>query len=252
MKTSKTVKERVSGAESVCVLTGAGISAESGVPTFRGKEGLWKKFKPEELANVDAFMQNPALVWEWYSYRKKVISEVQPNPGHFALAEMQNLIRDFTLVTQNVDNLHTRAGSRDVLELHGNITRSYCIRCRKPASEELLQKSEKAAPVCDYCGGLVRPDVVWFGEYLPAAAFEEAVDAAGRCDLFLCVGTSGIVYPAASIPMTAKEHGAFVLEINPEYTDLSSRVSETIIGKSGEILPLLVRIMKEEHNHESA
>ena len=117
MKTSKTVKERVSGAESVCVLTGAGISAESGVPTFRGKEGLWKKFKPEELANVDAFMQNPTLVWEWYSYRKKVISEVQPNPGHFALAEMQNLIRDFTLVTQNVDNLHTRAGSRDVLEL---------------------------------------------------------------------------------------------------------------------------------------
>ena len=251
MTISTPVRECVSKAESICVLTGAGISAESGVPTFRGKEGLWKKFRAEELANFDSFLRNPELVWEWYSYRKKIINEVQPNPGHIALAEMQRLIRDFTLVTQNVDNLHSRAGSRDVLELHGNITRSYCIRCRKAAFEESLSKAEKI-PVCEFCGGLVRPDVVWFGEYLPAAAFEEAMESARRCDLFLCVGTSGVVYPAASIPLTAKEHGAFVLEINPEYTDLSSRVSDTLIGKAGEILPDLVRIMKKEHNHESA
>src|SRR3989304_4416950 len=143
MTISKKLKERLCDAESVCVLTGAGISAESGVPTFRGEQGLWKKFRPEELANVDAFIRNPDLVWEWYSYRRKVVSEVQPNPGHFAIVEIQNLIRDFTLVTQNVDNLHSRAGSRGVVELHGNITRNYCIRCRRPASEELLQKSTR-------------------------------------------------------------------------------------------------------------
>lgn len=251
MNISPSVRKHVADAESVCVLTGAGISAESGVPTFRGEEGLWKKFKPEELANFDAFIRNPELVWEWYSYRKKLISDVQPNPGHYALAEMQNLIRDFTLVTQNVDNLHARAGSRGILELHGNIMRSYCSRCRRPASEELLQEAQKV-PVCGHCGGLIRPDVVWFGEYLPPGVFEEAVDAARRCDLLLCVGTSGVVYPAASIPVTAKEHGAFVLEINAEYTDLSSRVSESMIGKSGEILPLLLQIMKEHHDHESA
>ncbi len=251
MTISGTIEQRIREAESVCVLTGAGISAESGVPTFRGKDGLWKKFRAEELANFDAFLRNPELVWEWYSYRRKVINEVQPNPGHLALAEMQKLIRDFTLVTQNIDNLHTRAGSRDVLELHGNITRSYCIRCRKVATEESMKDFEKT-PTCAFCGGLVRPDVVWFGEYLPVAAFEEAIDSARRCDVFLCVGTSGVVYPAASIPLTAKEHGAFVLEINPEYTDLSSRVSETLLGKAGDILPKLVGIMKKEHDHESA
>lgn len=249
MTISAKAREKIRKAESVCVLTGAGISAESGVPTFRGVEGLWKRFKPEELASFDAFIKNPDLVWEWYTYRRTVMNEVQPNPGHFALAEMQKFIRDFTIVTQNVDNLHARAGSRDILELHGNITRSYCIRCGKYASAEWLEKAKKA-PLCEFCGGLVRPDVVWFGEYLPMAAFEEAMDAARRCDLFLCVGTSGVVYPAASIPLTAREHGGFVLEINAEYTDLSPRMSETIIGKSGEILPSIMQIMKEEHSHE--
>ncbi len=250
MKISDGLKERLRKAESICVLTGAGMSAESGVPTFRGDEGLWKKFRPEELANFDAFLRNPDLVWEWYSYRRRIMNEVQPNAGHYALAEMQRMIRDFALVTQNVDNLHARAGSTGVLELHGNITRSYCIRCKRSSGVQHLEKG--TAPVCDHCGGLIRPDVVWFGEYLPAAAFEEAVDAARRCDLFLCIGTSGVVYPAASIPITAREHGGFVLEINPEYTDLSPRVSETLLGKSGEILPLLAHVMKETHSHESA
>lgn len=251
MNFSQRLQRKLQEAQSVCVLTGAGISAESGVPTFRGEGGLWKKFRPEELANFNAFIRNPELVWEWYSYRKKVVSEVQPNFGHYALAEMQDVIPDFTLVTQNVDDLHTRAGSRQVLELHGNITRSYCVRCGLPAGKA-AQESFETVPHCEACGGLLRPDVVWFGEMLPQAVVEKAFEAAQRADLFLVVGTSGIVYPAASIPLVAGEHGAYVVEVNPETTDLSSRVSETLLGKSGEVLPVLLRIMKEYHNYESA
>ena len=229
---------------SVCVLTGAGISAESGVPTFRGDDGLWKKFKPEELANFDAFINNPELVWEWYSYRKQVMKNVKPNAGHHALVEIERRKRDFTLVTQNVDNLHRRAGSKNVLELHGNIERSYCIECRTFAEDVELGPDHKA-PRCRKCGGLVRPDVVWFGELLPVEIFQKASAAADRCDLFLSVGTSAVVYPAASLPAVAKTRGAYVVEINAEYTDISHRVHETIIGKAGEILPALVN---EMHN----
>ncbi|HWP82157.1 MAG TPA: NAD-dependent deacylase [Bacteroidota bacterium] len=232
-------------AKSVCVLTGAGVSAESGVPTFRGNEGLWSKFKPEELANFDAFIKNPKLVWEWYAYRRRVIGEVQPNPAHAALVDMESLFQDFTLVTQNVDNLHTRAGSKHVIELHGNIERSYCINCRRPSNEQITE--ENIPPRCSQCGGLIRPDVVWFGELLPQDQFMRAEAAAERCDLFLCVGTSAVVYPAASLPLTALEHGAYVVEINAEYTDLSSRVQETLLGKAGIILPQLVHHLKMAH-----
>ncbi|MEX1138406.1 MAG: NAD-dependent deacylase [Bacteroidota bacterium] len=235
--------------ESVCVLTGAGVSAESGVPTFRGDDGLWKKFRPEELANFGSFMKNPDLVWEWYLYRRRLINEVRPNAGHSALAQMQDIVQDFTLVTQNVDNLHARAGSRNVVELHGNIMRSYCLECGLFAGEG-TQKPLIGVPRCEHCGGMLRPDVVWFGELLPQGAFQKAVEAAQRCDLFLLVGTSGIVYPAASIPGIAREAGAFVVEINPEYTDLSPGMSETLLGPSGAILPDLLSIMKEYHDHQ--
>ncbi|MBM4169391.1 MAG: NAD-dependent deacylase [Ignavibacteria bacterium] len=230
-------------AASVCVLTGAGISAESGVPTFRGKEGLWSKFKPEELANFRAFINNPDLVWEWYTYRKNVMKDVKPNPAHLALAEMERIVEDFTLVTQNVDNLHQRGGSRNVYELHGNIERSYCIDCRRPEQNVMLDEQGKA-PRCKSCGGLIRPDVVWFGELLPYETFQMGAAAAARCDLFLLIGTSGIVYPAASLPLVARDHGAYVLEVNQEYTDLSSRVSETIVGKAGVIVPEMLASMK--------
>lgn len=229
--------------KSVCVLTGAGVSAESGVPTFRGEDGLWKKFKPEELANFDAFINNPELVWEWYSYRKQVMKNVQPNPGHHALVELERRKRDFTLVTQNVDNLHRRAGSKNVLELHGNIERSYCIDCRTFAEDVVLAPDRKA-PRCRKCGGLVRPDVVWFGELLPVDIFQKASAAADRCDLFLSVGTSAVVYPAASLPAVARARGAYVVEINAEYTDITHRVHETILGKAGEILPALVEVLR--------
>jgi NAD-dependent deacetylase len=239
MTFSQDLLQHLKNASSVCVLTGAGISAESGVPTFRGEEGLWKRFRPEELANFEAFRKNPALVWEWYSYRRKLIHEVRPNPGHDALARLEERVSDFTLVTQNVDNLHSRAGSRNVVELHGNIERSYCIECHKSAPDVTLD-AEGAVPRCQYCGGLIRPDVVWFGEMLPVGAFAKAEAAARRCQVFLSIGTSSVVYPAASLPFTALEHGAYVVEINCERTDLSSRANESLLGKSGEILPQLL------------
>jgi NAD-dependent deacetylase len=230
-------------ARSVCVLTGAGISAESGVPTFRGNEGLWKKFRPEELANFDAFIRNPQLVWEWYAYRRTLVKTVQPNAGHRALAELEALISDTTIVTQNVDNLHRRAGSRNVLELHGNIERSVCIACGKFQDADLGELPGNV-PKCSTCDGLVRPDVVWFGELLPQEIFEEAERAAKRAELFFCIGTSAVVYPAASLPLVARKAGAYVVEINPELTELSSRVDESLRGKSGEIVPALLQILK--------
>jgi NAD-dependent deacetylase len=230
--------------ESMCVLTGAGISAESGVETFRGSNGLWSKLKPEELANFDAFMRNPELVWEWYNYRKTLIHDVKPNPGHYALARMQELVSDFTLVTQNIDNLHIRAGSKNVLELHGNIERSYCIDCGKFAADVEVS-SENKVPHCPTCNGIIRPDIVWFGEMLPEGVFEAAAKAANRCELFLTVGTSAVVYPAASLPLIARKNGAYVVEINMERTEISHNVHETLLGKAGEILPQLVKVKEE-------
>ncbi len=229
----------------VVAFTGAGISAESGVSTFRGEGGIWKKFKAEELASFDAFIRNPELVWEWYANRKKILSTVQPNPGHYALADMEKLVPEMHIITQNIDNLHRRAGSQRVYELHGNIERNYCINCRTPFASEQL-KLEAGVPKCSACGGLIRPDVVWFGELLPIDAWERSVNACERADLFFCVGTSGIVYPAASLPGMARRSGAYVVEINPEHTALSATVDETLLGKSGEILPKIVEAMKKK------
>lgn len=226
-------------AKSVAVLTGAGISAESGVPTFRGEEGIWKKFKPEELANFDAFIRNPDLVWEWYKHRKRIIATIQPNPGHYALAEMERHHEDFSIVTQNIDNLHRRAGSRKVYELHGNIERNYCVDCGKRFTNDEIMRQENA-PRCTACNGLVRPDVVWFGELLPVDQWDLSVAVAERSEVFFSIGTSAIVYPAASLPTVAKRAGAYVVEINVEPTEISYRIDETIVGKSGEVLPQLV------------
>jgi NAD-dependent deacetylase len=240
---SERLLERLSSATSVAALTGAGISAESGVPTFRGNEGLWKKFKAEELASFDGFIRNPDLVWEWYSYRKKLIAEVEPNAGHYALADMEKLFQAFAVITQNIDNLHQRAGSTRVYELHGNIERNYCINCgRRYSSEELA--SATAAPHCVACNGLIRPDVVWFGELLPVDQWEAADRAARGAHVFLSVGTSAIVYPAAGLPLTAREAGAYIVEINMETTPLSGVADETLIGKAGEILPRLVNALR--------
>lgn len=234
-------------AQSVAVLTGAGISAESGVPTFRGDDGLWKKFRPEELANFDAFIKNTELVWEWYKYRKQLIANVKPNPGHYALVEMENLYPNFSLITQNVDNLHRRAGSKNVFELHGNIQRNYCISCGKEYPDEVIF-SKFETPRCDVCNDLIRPGVVWFGELLPEDQWQQSEKAAHYCEVFFTIGTSAIVYPAASLPYIAKEHGAFVIEINPEPTPVTSIADEFLQGKSGEILPKLVETIKRNRD----
>lgn len=241
---SEVLKRKLTSAESVVALTGAGISAESGVPTFRGAEGLWKKFKPEELASFDAFMRNPDLVWEWYRYRRKLVSKTQPNPGHYALAEMEKLFPRFAIVTQNVDNLHRRAGSRNIFELHGNIERNYCVSCGKYATDDAVLAGDHI-PRCVSCGGIIRPDVVWFGEALPVDAWNDSVDAAGRADIFFSVGTSAIVYPAASLPSAAKKAGAYVVEINIEPTDLSHKADEVILAPSSRALPKILEYCRK-------
>lgn len=230
----------------VAVLTGAGVSKESGVPTFRDKDGLWQKFRPEELANMNAFLANPRLVWEWYEHRRQVLREVRPNAGHHALVEMARRFPSFTLATQNVDGLHGEAGQPAVLELHGNIKRSFCIACGKFASLAHLESLTAAATpaksaTCEACGeGLLRPDVVWFGENLPVDILEAAHNTAEGADLYFTIGTSGAVYPAAGLPLVARAAGAWVVEINPGPTELSGRVDEVLTGPSAVILPQLV------------
>ncbi len=238
----------LASADEVVVFTGAGMSAESGVPTFRGEDGLWKKFKPEELANFDAFMKNPELVWGWYRHRKQLILSILPNPGHKAIAAMEKIFGTVTVVTQNIDNLHRRAGSTRIHELHGNICRNYCVQCGARVADEFLLTCP-TVPHCEKCNGLIRPDVVWFGEFLPTDEWDASVTASQRAELFLAVGTSGVVYPAASLPRIAKRAGAYVVEINVERTDLSFDADEVILGKAGEVLPGLVASAANARDH---
>lgn len=234
---------RLTTANRVVVLTGAGVSAESGVPTFRSPDGIWSKFKPEELANMEAFLRNPQLVWEWYQYRRRLMEEVEPNPGHLTLAEMEAAFASFSLFTQNVDGLHHKAGSKRVYELHGNIMRNRCIRCEKKFIHGTAEMMTDQPLRCS-CGGLLRPDVVWFGEMLPEDILNKAYEEASSADVFFSIGTSAVVYPAAYLPVLAKESGAFVIEINTEPTAISHMVHVTLYGKSGEILPELWRQFK--------
>ena len=238
MEFSEKLLKRLKVAYTVGVLTGAGISAASGVPTFRGKDGLWNKYRPEELANFEAFQKNPELVWEWYQWRRELIQNVQPNLGHYALVDMERIFPEFAVITQNVDNLHQRAGSQHVIELHGNIFRSKCSQCGRPYSEEFDVK--EGIPVCPECGGLIRPDVVWFGEMLPEENLRKAQEFAMASEVFFAIGTSAVVEPAASLPYMAKGNGAYVVEINPEKTPLTDAADEHLEGEADRILPSLV------------
>ncbi|MEW5796269.1 MAG: NAD-dependent deacylase [Candidatus Zixiibacteriota bacterium] len=229
----------VANCSSAAVLTGAGISAESGVPTFRAQEGLWKKFRPEELATMDAFLANPGIVWEWYNWRRRLIADARPNPGHYALRDLEACFDDFTVITQNVDNLHRLAGSTRILELHGNIYRNKCADCSRQFGAE-TDIDPAAIPTCPQCGGKIRPDVVWFGEMLPQQVIEEAFRKAEQVEVFFAVGTSAIVHPAASLPLVGKRHGAALIEVNPERTPLSEYADFSFQAKSGELLPELV------------
>lgn len=232
--------ESLRSARHIAVLTGAGISAESGVPTFReAQTGLWAKYDPQELATPEAFRQNPGLVWEWYAWRRELVSQAKPNPGHFALVIMGKMVTKFTLITQNVDGLHQRAGSLNTIELHGSLQRVKCFDQEHPV--EKWAKAEEVPPRCPQCGSMLRPDVVWFGENLPVAALNEAFLAAKQCDVFLTVGTSALVHPAASIPLEALRAGVPVVEINPQHTPLTPYVTYSLMGPSGEVLPALVQ-----------
>ena len=226
-------------AHRVAALTGSGISAESGVPTFRDAQtGLWASYDPQELATPEAFARDPELVWKWYAWRRGLVEAARPNAGHAALARLGRSAPDFALVTQNVDGLHGEAGSDNVIELHGNIRRSRC-----PLEGVVVEPdvTDGVPPPCPNCGSPLRPDVVWFGEALPAAELEAASAAARSCDLFLSVGTSGVVYPAASLPYEALENGATVVEVNPDRTPLSASADFSLRGRAGEVLPELVR-----------
>jgi NAD-dependent deacetylase len=227
--------EKLRGARRVVALTGAGVSAESGVPTFRGPEGLWRSFRPEDLATPQAFARDPVLVWEWYDWRRQKVGACSPNDGHRALAELGRRSFAFDLVTQNVDGLHRLAGSSPVWELHGSLWNVRCTRCSRNR-EDRRAPLPSIPPRCD-CGGLERPGVVWFGESLPSDVLAHAFEAANRADVFLVVGTSALVHPAASLPELAGEQGALVVEVNPELTPLSGLVDVRLAGPSAVILP---------------
>ncbi len=224
------------------VLTGAGISAESGLATFRGPGGWWRNHDPQTLATPQAFRKNPGLVWEWYQWRREQAKRAEPSSGHRAIVVLEDIFPEFLLITQNVDGLHQRAGSRRMVEIHGNIFREKCFDCGQsgPGCSET-----KSPPRCS-CGGLMRPDVVWFGEALPAEALETAWRESARAEIFLAVGTSGLVQPAASLPLAAKQGGAFLVEINPEPTPLSNWADLSIRAKAGEAMAVLVDALRAQ------
>ena len=236
MQISDELQRLFSGASRVLVLTGAGVSAESGVPTFRGggNTTVWKGMPFDVISSAQMVKRDLPAVWEWFDYRRDFLDEIVPNPAHFEIARWQERFADFTLITQNIDGLHQKAGSQNVVELHGNIWRARCTACEFTHDFS----TGKRPDACLECGDFLRPDVVLFGEMLPPGAFEFAAQSASRCELCLVIGTSGLVYPAAGIPEIAKAAGAYVVEVNQERTPLSGLCDEALMGKAGEVLPL--------------
>jgi NAD-dependent deacetylase len=237
--------------ETIAVLTGAGVSKESGVPTFRdAMEGLWAKYNPEELATPQAFKANPKLVWDWYAWRREMVAKAKPNPGHFALAQLQDL-KTVHLITQNVDDLHEQAGSKDVIHLHGNIARSKCYdNCQGNPTiidlSSLNYDKDDTPPHCPHCNAYLRPDVVWFHENLPAYELNRAIELSQICDVMIVVGTSGLVSPASEMPRIAKQAHAKVIEANPEYSMISRYADVRLEGGSGLMLPQLLEALKND------
>lgn len=231
-------RTHLASAQNVTILTGAGISADSGVPTFRGTDGLWRNFRAEDLATPEAFERDPRLVWEWYTWRREILATKQPNEAHYALARMEKRTEDFHLITQNVDGLHRLAGSQKVSELHGDIWKVRCTSCRLVTGNRDVPLS--LLPHCGTCGGLLRPHIVWFGEALDEQILATSFRAAESCDVMVIVGTSGLVYPATMLMPAAKAHNAFVIEINLDPTPYSSAVSLSLQGRAKDLLPLLL------------
>ena len=234
------VSQELINSKKIVFVTGAGISQESGIPTFRGKDGYWRKHDPMKLATIDAFFDNPNLVWEWYEDRRNNILSVKPNGGHFAIADIEKF-RDVVVLTQNIDNLHQRSGSTNVLELHGSIIRIKCTVCN--FSDNITQSFESLPPKCT-CGNILRPDVVWFGEELPQNIWKNAMKEASTCDIMIIVGTSLAVSPANTLPIYAKQNGATLIEVNPEKTVMSNNMDLSIQATSATILPKILSILK--------
>jgi NAD-dependent deacetylase len=236
-------------ASRVACLTGAGVSAESGVPTFReAHTGLWTRFDPMELASQEGFAADPGLVWRWYVERLCMVEDAMPNAGHIALAQLESVLSQFTILTQNVDNLHERAGSQSVVHLHGSIAAFRCSGCRRPYALQAGDRNTTMPPTCPACGAYVRPDVVWFGELLPDEALENAWTKAESCDVMLVVGTSGVVYPAAQLPYLAKRAGSVIIDVNVEANPISEMADLFLQGPSGEVLPRLVKAIERIEN----
>ena len=234
---SDQLRQKFLNAKSVLVLTGAGVSAESGVPTFRGggQSAVWKGLPFDVISSARMVARDLPAVWEWFDYRRHLLEALQPNPAHYQIAKWQDRFPEFAVVTQNVDGLHQKAGSREVTELHGSIWRARCISC---SSRYELSPGRQRPDACLSCGDPLRPDVVLFGEFLPPGAFEQAAAAAANCELCFVVGTSALVYPAAGLPEVARSAGAYICEVNPERTPLSDLCDEVVMGKAGEVLPL--------------
>ena len=237
----ESISDQIKNYKKIVFVTGAGISQESGIPTFRGKDGLWRNYDPMKLATIDAFYENPKLVWEWYNERRNNIFQAQPNQGHNAIAELEKYAQVMVL-TQNIDGLHKKAGSSNVLELHGSIVKIKCSIC--DYNEEILTEISDFPPLCK-CGNILRPDVVWFGEPLPQDVWQNAIEFASRCDLMVIVGTSLVVSPANTLPLYAKQNNATLIEINPEKTEMSEEMDEIIRNTSVETLPKLVSLFKK-------
>ncbi|HBA52936.1 MAG TPA: NAD-dependent deacylase [Syntrophorhabdus aromaticivorans] len=238
------VTDRLASTKFLLVITGAGISAESGIPTFRGNEGLWKNYRAEDLATPHAFARDPETVWEWYDWRRGIIGRAEPNAGHLAIKELEELFDNFLLITQNVDGLHGRTGIRNMVEIHGNLWRVRCTREGKTSM--LMDVPLKSVPPKCECGAVLRPDVVWFGESIPSLALEKAFRVIEQCDTLIVVGTSGVVYPVASFPETVKNNGGFVIEVNVEPTPISAVADASLYGNSGDILPMLVKWLRRK------
>ncbi|HEX5646087.1 MAG TPA: NAD-dependent deacylase [Nitrospira sp.] len=232
------VRERLAATHSVVVLTGAGISADSGVPTFRGTDGLWRNVRAEDLATPEAFARDPRLVWEWYNWRRELIATKRPNAAHEAVAQLERQHSQFWLITQNVDGLHRTAGLHKLSEIHGNIWRVRCTGCQRVT--ENIDVPIQILPICEDCRSLLRPHIVWFGEALADEDLRQSSAALRSCDLCLIIGTSGIVYPAAGFASIAKEAGAFIVEINLDVTPHTSLVDISLQGRAKDVVPLLV------------
>lgn len=232
-------RSRIASARAVTILTGAGISADSGVPTFRGTDGLWRNFRAEDLATPEAFERNPRLVWEWYSWRRELIATKQPNEAHVAIASLESRRPDFWLITQNVDGLHRLAGSSKLSEIHGNIWMVRCTAC--DAVTENHQVPLSLLPYCGLCGGLLRPHIVWFGESLREEDLARCAKQLNNCDVLLVIGTSGVVYPAAGFASIAKQAGALVIEVNLDQTPQSDLVDMSLRGRAKDLVPLLLQ-----------